>query len=270
MTEGKNWTTLDAIVEYVINREGYASTRHGQLLLMAQEGYKELFRQVLDESRVVFLCQPNAGLKYVELPEDYDSYQAVGVAVKDNRGSVKILTLSYDPHLINTTAKMTTVCDCDATGCLADDIKSVASGSTIYDTSYYFGYGFRNGQYVGEYFGTGGGQSYMGSYRVDRSQNKIWLSSDVKSTQEIALKYTPTALPMVGGLTKIPDYAKMPLVNYVMWQSLPQSRTPMGKLDLLERNWEESKDIVGKIENGMTVSELKDAIYAQMTFTLQR
>jgi hypothetical protein len=98
---------------------------------------------------------------------------------------------------------------------LEDEI--VGQKSLIPNYGYYFAMHFRNGQYVGEMYGLGGGFN-AAYFRIDWERRQIAFDSEVPS-DEIILEYKSSGIDPSGG-TIVPRKTVAALIAYIHWQRI--------------------------------------------------
>lgn len=268
-------TTLDIVVDKVISRDQLSNREYARLFDLAVDGYKEIFRRVLPDYKTVFLHWDDTDRRFIKFPQDYDSYLIVGIAVTMPSGNRSILTLSRNDYLL---FDEPVVCDCTCSGnqvveavTIDNNITLLQQGLCPFGEQWYFGAGFRDGQYVGEYYGLGGGQSFAGSFTVDNINKRFVFGTDVPTDQEIVLRYTPTAVNYDGQSIKgIPDMAEAALIRYVQWARLNLRNSGRGDRDEAEYRYRDERNNLSVQINKMTESEVMDAVFEGLTFSISR
>jgi len=270
-----NTIDIDVIVNKVIVRDQLSDGDYPRLLDIALDGYKQVFRKVLPNYKTLLLTWDDDSRRMIKYPKDYSKYLIVGVPFLMPNGNMSILTLSRNDDMY---FDKPVVCDCTCennltvTSSVDSTLDLLETGQTPFTDSFYFGRTYRDGQYVGEMYGLGGGQSYMGSFTPDDANQCFWFGSDVPvNNGGIVLRYKPLAIDYDGQTVKgIPEAAEETLIAWTQWKRLNIRNSGMGERDKAEYRYIAERDDLNNHTNGMTSSEILDAYFEGLTFGIAR
>lgn len=267
-------TTIDIIVDKVINREQLGDRQFPRLFDIALDGYKQIFRRALPNYKTLFLHWDDPVRRFIKYPQDYDKYMMVGVAVRMPSGNVSILTLSRNDYLCFD-KPLDCVCDCENNETVTRGVDRTMAvmqdGFTPFNNMYSYGAGFRDGQYIGELYGFGGGQSYMGSFTEDPTNQRFVFGADVPTDTQIVLRYRPAAVTYDGqSVTGVPDMAEEALIAWVQWKRLNQINSSINERDAAEYRYNEELNRLNIYMNAMEDSEIMDLVFEGLTFSISR
>jgi len=245
--------TIDYVVHSIQNSlDDMGTTNYRRYLQFAIDAYHELNLYVLPQSKTVFLDVDANGS--APFPSDYLYYYAIGVCM-DNQ----IWNLTLDPSMCKE-------------GTPSPDINDVANGSAnadIYLFQYYYGGVFRNGQFVGELYGCGGGYNKHGYYNIDKKNRRIEFSSIVPG-KPIVMSYKASGVDCNGGVI-IPLEAVAPIREYVLWRMIENnSQVPSSEKERKRRLYYIAYDRLQFFINSVTKDEFLDSKYRTLKQTPKR
>jgi len=188
--------------------DDYTTHRQQKYLQYAIMGYRELKLRANNNVAVAYLT-PNAVMNAV-LPKDFAYYTKVGINVGG-----QIITLSVNKDIVVEDRYD----DCGnpySSALQAAEACSVEDIAGRYNGGYYYAPHYRNGQFVGEMYGVGGGFNDMGYFKINTDLNLIQFSREVPRV-EIILEYASDASSVNGG-TLIPTIIADTIRNFIHWQ----------------------------------------------------
>ena len=248
---------LDYCVNTVLSElNDYSTTNYQKYLQLAIRGFRQLNLMTLPNIKVEYLTV-NTDNNTVDLPYDFVDYTKVGVC----RGG-QIVTLSLNESMCMPRKN----CKCGGTlSSILNSVDSVTDTSlqgfySVYGNSgYFFASHFRNGQYVGEMYGMGGGfnESY---FRIDKQRHQIAFS-DVLNGAEIVLEYISSGIERDGSAI-IPVQAVEVIIAYIHWQRIYHNPlVPMNEKQEKKQNYIEEETMLRHFEFAPTVTEIMDTFY---------
>jgi len=185
------------------------------------------------------------------LPDDYVNYLAIGVIVGDH-----IVTLTLDSKLKFNLGD----CKPDAMTDIVQQVGTNPNALGIYGYGYYFGQMWRDGQFVGEMYGIGGGYNSNGYYRLNEGEGFIQLGS-VVAGQEIVLEYKATGYGCDGNVS-IPYGAIDAIVSFIHWQIVEFDRAEPMNNKIRKKQLHDQDYIAARaFFNRTHISEFLDAKY---------
>lgn len=205
------YVNLNYVVNSVLmDMDEYTTSKRKKILQYAIFGMTELNIFVLPSVEVAYLKQNDDFT--VDLPDDYMDYIKVAVEVGDGDQS-RIVTLTLNNTLPLPNVDKLKICP---NSCV-DEPTLTLNGTDYFvpGFGYYFAQHYRNGQYVGEMFGLGGGIGLM-QYRIDIKNRQI-IFDQLFPGGEIVLEYKSTGIK-TDGTTTIPRQAVAALRSYIKWQ----------------------------------------------------
>lgn len=255
------YKNLDYCVNTVLAElNDYSTTNYQKYLQLAIRGYRQLRLFTLPSIKVEYLTV-NTDNNTVDLPYDFVDYTKVGLC----RGGT-VVTLSLNESLCLPRA----TCKC------GDSLSSVLNSTGTPDESilqnffsvqgsafnygYFFASHFRNGQYVGEMYGMGGGfnEAY---FRIDKQRHQIAFSDAIQGG-EIVLEYISNGIEADGSAV-IPVQAVETVIAYIHWQRLWHNpKVPMNEKILKKENYIEEETMLRHFEFAPTIDEIMDTFYA--------
>ena len=248
----RGYVNLDYVVQSVMVSLKQSSFHNYQRLLhFTAEGFTELNMFTMNNIKVAYL-PVNSNLT-VDLPEDFISYVKIGIEIGG-----RVWTLGLDSNIAlprkvdkcgNTLAQVIS-CSNDS------DISSVSPlGGFLFAAHY------RNGNYVGELYGMGGGFN-VAYYTLDMERRQIVLTSDVPQS-EIILEYRSSGV-MADGSSVVPRQAVKALKAYVLWQLIENDpRVPMNLKQRNEQQYYIAYDKLKFFEDHFTMEEYLDHTYSE-------
>ncbi|HAE14371.1 MAG TPA: hypothetical protein DCG24_09065 [Bacteroidetes bacterium] len=255
---------LDAVILKVINLEGLDLSHYANLMIIAETGYKAMFRNHIPEfiSEYVNVAEPLSA-RIINFPRSLQTFLKIGVVVTFN-GTSKVLTLARDEHihLPNDTDIENLTCDCEEASTIAGVINQIEDGLIpLSQYARYYG-AFRGGQYVGEMFGYEGGRSSAGGFRIDYNNRRVVISSDAPTDRDYLICFKPNPF-YKGPDTIIPEYAVEALMAYIRYNRLNQRNSTPGYRYEMENKWiTEQKNMKNFIHlNGVTADDIMGMFY---------
>lgn len=250
---------LDYVVSLVqMDLQDYSSNSYQRLLQYSIMGYRELHWLVMPGVKVAYLM-PNDAL-VADLPPDFEYYTKIGVNIG---GQVWTLTVNNDMVLSRRTD-----------GCGDEVVENGTPELTAIENQdgtsfWYFAPHFRNGQFVGEMYGLGGGFNELGYFKIDETKNRIQFQSVVPKN-EIILEYKSNGAEN-SGATVLPTTAVAAVRAYIHWQLAEFDRTfaPSEKERRRQLYFNEFEK-VKFIQFVFTKDEYLDECYANIHMTVKR
>lgn len=218
---------------------------------------KDLFLYVIphsEELSVTSRVLPIGSNYMIELPDDFIYEVKVGVC---SNGRIAVLGLSDD--LCGTSNNQNCPCT-EAT----QEINDICSGTCTGDM-YTFYNTWRNGGYLGELYGLKGGQNCLGYYKIDRTNNRIILSSELPG-REIILEYK--ADPTLNGIGLVPSEAELAIREFVLWRLKINSQPNVARVHREEYITEYNK--LKKLYSSISAQDWRDIFLRATTSTIQR
>lgn len=235
-----------------LDREDYSSSSTQKYLQYAIWAYKYLLKFSVAQSVDVFYGTPNA-VGIIQLPDDFEYYTKVAIQLG---GRYVTLTLNPDLPWNNRT-----------NGC-GDDVNDnlygeIPSTTALLDAAYStYGYGytfaphFRNGNYVGEMYGIGGGISPAGTFNIDYKLSQIQLSNIPLAP--IVVEYVSN---QVSGATLISDVSADLIVWYIHKRLASLGDVPEVKYRRICANFNDALDKFKMMQTLPTMDEYLDGCY---------
>lgn len=243
------YVNLDYVVKSVCNSlKEYSTHNWKHYLQLAAEGFSEINLFAVNNVKVVYLTVNSNGT--VDLPDDFVTMSKIGVLING-----KVWTLTYNREI----ALPRRVDECGRT--VAEVVNcSTAPDRDFFPTwGFYFANHFRNGQYVGEMFGLGGGfnEAY---YRFDMERRQISLSSEIPQG-EVILEYQSSGI-RADGCTVIRREVVPALREYVLWKRIEyRDDVPMNTKMRREEQYYIQYDLVKFLSDSFTMEEYLDNCY---------
>lgn len=261
--------SFDDIVKKARGRFELGPEHHVRLLEMAVDGYKVIFRSALPIKRTLLTYMDDIVRRTVMFPSDMDDWFKVGMRVNNGVGNT-LLTLSRNRNLIPEPATSSCACDCEPATTVEGVLTQIESGVVPYTDMFSFGTGWRDGQYVGEFYGMGGGLSIAGSFNVDYENNRFIFGTDVPTDREIGIQYRPSALEIDGQKTKVPDVALEAMIAWLNWKKKNDRNSSQSAMDAAGYAFDgELKDLHKKIHK-IRKEEFLDLLYENLYFGVKR
>ena len=198
-------------INYVVNLVrldlGDTSTyRMQKILQYSLLGLRELQLKALPNVEVMY-STPNAA-NIIPMPINFERYVKIGI----NLGG-RVYTLSLNPDMpLSRKVECGTEVEEALEACACGNLENVSPAG--------YGYNFvphyRAGQYVGEFYGQGGGINDNGYFRLDYVRRQIQFQRLPRT--EMYIEYVASG--EMDGSTLIPDLAVAPIRAYVHWQML--------------------------------------------------
>jgi hypothetical protein len=184
MSVDSGYSTLhDVVMKVQSDLKDYGTTNYQRYLDFAMNAYDELVQNVIPQIKTVYLdIEKNF---VVPFPDDYLHYTAIGIVCAG-----RIITLTLDDSIA-----LDRRSDCPVS--LDDLVTAPQDFINTVPYSYVFSTAFRNGQYVGEQFGIGGGWNRNGYYKVNASLRRFEFMNTIPS-REIILEYVATGIDCNG------------------------------------------------------------------------
>lgn len=264
MAQGKNtsgFVNLDYVVRNaLIDMNDFSMENYKRFLQWAVRGFTDLNLFVVENIRVEYLKLSSA--KTATLPSDFIDYTKIGMEIN---GQIWTFTLNDKMVLPRKTD------DCGETlptNTQTLDDKVTGQASLVPNFGYYFAMHFRNGQYVGEMYGLGGGFNNA-YFRIDHERNQIAFDSEIP-TDEIILEYKSSGIS-ASGETLIPRKAVPALIAYVHWQRIENNdKVAESKKERKRQLYITEYERLQHLENLFTIDEYLDATYSVVTSSMRR
>lgn len=247
----KGYSNLDAIVRSVmVDLKDYTFHNYRPLLHIAAQGFTELNMFVINNVKTVRL--PVNENFTVDLPDDYIDYTKIGIVING-----KVWTLGYNKEI----AMPREVDECGETiasliNCSADSPENSSQWG------FYFSSHFRNGRYVGEIYGMGGGFNFA-YYNIDPEKRQIVLTDGVPKGF-IYLEYLSSGVSAEGSTT-VPRQAVQAVKEYTHWKNVEYDfkNVPMNERKNREAQYYIQFEMLADFENTFTLEEYLDHTYQE-------
>jgi len=253
------YVNLDYVVKTVMtDLDEYSMHNYEKYIRLAARGFTDLNMFTLNNIKVAYL-PINQDNFTVNLPNDFVDYTKIGININGNIWTLTLNERMVLPRKVDDCGKTIS----EASNCTID------SNSYQYGSGFYFADHYRNGQYVGEMYGLGGGLN-IGYYRLDLERRQIALSNAVGGYDEILLEYMSNGIA-ADGSTVVPRQAVQALVEYVHWKRVEYNErvninTKRLRQDAYEREYEKLKFF----EDLFTMDEYLDHTYSHYQSTPKR
>lgn len=262
------YISLDDVVNDVISEQQLDARDKLRLLGLAARGFYYISKNASSEVKTVVLSWTNTDLRFIDYPIDYAEWRKVGVMVPRAGGGCVVMTLSVNNNLKLPQQPdiVAAQCDCDDTNTCGGNAALIGQGYNPYDYFTVFRNTVRGGQYVGELYGYGGGESSWGSFRDDKANDRFVFSSEVNTSKGIVLEYKANLLANKSR-TVIPWNMREPLISWITWKGLNKRNSNYTEREEAKNNfWDAYNDYYNQ-ETAMTKDEIKDKLYRSLNFT---
>lgn len=156
--------------------------RYQQYLQWAINSFNELRYKVLRGIEVEYIKLNKNGI--AKLPPDYHDYRKVGVIIN---GVVLNLSINKDITKYVENPNKEIPCPEDITTAISQMNYGINVGDILYGRTPYEGH-YRNGMFVGEMYGYGGGYNDAGYFQIDKQRGLIQVNS-IRNDAEFVLEY---------------------------------------------------------------------------------
>ena len=260
------YTTIEDIIQHVIGEEALDARSAGRLVPMAVRGWNVINREATNDVITRILEFDNANVRVIDYPFDYDYYTKLGIIVTAQNGTKKVMTLSLNRYMYKPTDGDITQAQCTcANGTLQEDMQNISFGAMPYNYFTVFQNSWRGGQYVGELFGIGGGESAAGSFTPDDQNARFVFSNDIPTTAKIVLEYKQVATAN-GSNTRIPIFATEAMIAWVKWKMLNRMNSGIGERREAQLRYEEEVYKLYEQQESLTKSEILDELYESQAY----
>lgn len=245
------YTNLDTVVKSVnVSLKRHTMHDYRRLLQFAAEGFSSINLFVTEQVKVEYLTvKPNLT---VDLPDDFIYYSKIGILIN---GKVYILSMNEDIALPRKTD------ECGLTLSSLTECSPTEESGFFPTWGYYFANHFRNGQYVGEMFGIGGGFNDA-HYKIDWGRRQIVLNSLI-AVDEIILEYKSSGIS-ADGCTVIPRETLPALREYVHWKRVEYNpKVAMNDKKNREKQYYIEYEKLNFLETSFTMQEYLDHTYSE-------
>lgn len=233
-----------------------STLKYQKYLQFAYRGFRDLNLFVMHNIKTVYLDMNDA--LAAKLPPDFVKYRAIGLIVNN-----RIYTLTLDERL----AMNRKTDDCGEP--ITDLTKLNAAGITTGQTGYYFYPHFRNGLYVGEAFGEGGGHNPQGYFKLDLERGQIQFNS-VLPKAEIIMEYKSNGLEEDGSAI-VPEECVEAIIQWIFWKRVEHNKQVSDStISEEERKYKMWYNKAKKYLNSFTASELRDMLWSSNKLTAKR
>lgn len=235
--------TLKDIVDDVLVEAGtYDESEYLRYLKVAIRGFTRLNILHIADIKVAYL--PISDINTVSLPSDYVSYSKIGININ---GDIWTLGLNDKMAFART----------ESCGLRINELANVTDTNTYFDSRIFFSNHYRDGTYVTNLFGLGGGLN-TAYYRIDKEYGVIQLQGSVPQS-EIVLEYVSNGISE-NGSTIVPIQAREAMIAWVQWKTTPRDQN--NKRLAAKNEYLEEVEELRSFESIPTLDELMDAIYA--------
>jgi len=198
----------------------------------------------------------------IDFPDDYIDYVVIGVCLNGH-----IWTLTRNDSLCLYRGEDCPVELSEAMQLSQDQTQEQLS--LLVPFGYYFGGGFRGGQYVGELYSLGGGWNGKGYYRIDTEKRRIAFSKVAPGT-EIILEYSATGINCDGSM-EVPFQAVPAIIAYIHWKRIEYNdKYPSHEKERKRREYIVQFQALKHYNLMFTVDEYLDAKYRTIKMTPKR
>lgn len=240
-------------IAYVVNlvrmdRDEGNMINYQKYLQYAILAYRELKFKVIRNVKVLYATPNDAGI--IPYPSDFEFYVKIGI--QTNCG---VYNLSINPNL-----PLTRKTECGAD--VSSLVETCSCSEDVWDSiNYGFNYmpHWRNGQYVGEMYGRGGGENLLGYFRLDDDYRQFQLSG-VPQT-ELYIEYVSDGSDITDA-TIIPTSSVQTIRAYIHWQieEFDKKATAISR-QLRKAQYLSDKSDFGIIQNFDGIQAIMDALY---------
>jgi len=246
-----------------MHADDYTTHRKQKYLQLAILMYRELKFRAHTNVEVAYIT-PNAVMNS-PLPKNFGYWTKVGI---NYGGTILNLSVNQDLVIENRFDECGDEFSSALAGITSGEI-AIDSLGERYEGGYYYAPHWRNGQFVGEMYGVGGGYNGLGYFKVNPELNLIQFSPEVPRT-EIVLEYASDGSD-VNGSTLIPTIAVNTIVDGIFWLLAKHDN----KLSLAEKNdkWGNYNGEFQKYKELIftpTIEEYTDAMYSTYKSTVKR
>lgn len=242
----KNLNYVASLVQ--LDLEDFTTHRRTKILQYCIDCYKAVLNYKVNANVNVAYLTPN-DVNNAPWPLDYEYYTKIGM----NIGG-QIVTLTLNPDI-----PLSRKYDCGVEALDKATINWNAFNPNAYgDIGFDFAPHYRNGQFVGEMYGIGGGFNELGYFRVDKKMKQFQFFNVPKT--EIILEYVGD--DKVNGGTLIPYMDVASIRTYVHWQLLEHKMgIPQSEKD--RKFWTHNSELAKrvKLEFAPTMSDFLDVCY---------
>ena len=241
----------------LLDLDSYTTALKKKVTQYAILGFQNLNLYVMPQVKVAYL---NQNENYtVDLPNDFIDYLKIGI---DACG--KIVTFSLNESLVTPRAGCLKACGCETKKtCKHSDSETfglLGSSFFLSNDGYYFAEHFRNGQYVGEMFGFGGGVG-IAEFRIDEANRQIAIDRFLPN-KEIILEYLSSGISKDGSTT-VPREAVEVIRAYIHWQMIwYNDRVPAVHKQQKQQQYYVEYNKLQKLESSFTMDEYLDNKYS--------
>jgi len=159
----------------------------------------------------------------VDLPNDYLQYTRV--AICDKNGNLRSLGINNNFCLNQKT-----------NDCGDPQSKDIKIGGMSYSPNMFFN-NYRNGEVIGKFFGLGGGNNAVGSFRIDRDRNQILLGALGRDYSHIVLEYI-SDIDSVNDDYEVHPYIVEAVKDYITWKMYAfNPKMMLGDKQLFEKSY---------------------------------
>jgi len=257
-------------INYVVNLvlldlDNHTTSLRKKITQYAILGYQNLNMYIMPQIKVAYLKQNDNFT--VNLPNDFIDYLKIGI---NHNGTV--ITLSMNDNMAFPRADCLEECGCETPKTNSDDVSKTVSilGSKYIDPGYgyYFAEHYRNGQYVGEMYGMGGGVSFA-QFRVDDANRQIAIDKFLPN-KEIILEYKSSGISQDGS-TVVPRESVEALRAYIHWQlSWYSTKIPAVQKQQFQQQYYVEYNKLQRFKSSFTMDEYLDNKYSVSTRTVKR
>ena len=171
----------------LMDRDDWTTHQKKKIFQYAVIGFTQLSLYAINNVKVAYLKL--SAINTVDLPDDYIDVSKIGM---EFGGQIVTLTRRDNMPLPRETD------DCGNELGVPSALAQEPDGSIYGYNGYYFATHWRNGQYVGELYGTEGGRNF-GYYRIDLERRQIVFNHEIgQITKPIILEYLSSGVEACG------------------------------------------------------------------------
>ncbi|MEE9337998.1 MAG: hypothetical protein V3U87_07965 [Methylococcaceae bacterium] len=250
-------------INYIVNLvlldlDSYTTSLRKKVTQYAILGYQNLNLYLMPQIKVAYLKQ-NENFT-VDLPNDYIYYTKIGIEVCG-----RVVTFSLNENISHERADCLKECCCDPepscdSGQSVETISVLGSDYFVPGDGYFFAEHYRNGQYVGEMYGMGGGVS-VAEFRIDEANRQIAISRFFPN-KEVILEYKSSGVSEDGS-TVVPREVVEALRAYIHWQlGWYNDRIPAVHKEQKQKQYYIEYNKLHKLKASFTMDEYLDNKYS--------
>lgn len=189
---------------------------------------------------------PISNLNTVEMPHDYVVYNKVGVHFKGQLWTLTVNERLLPPKPTRSSCGITTTEAAEGTG-----------SSEINERWLFLPHYNKEGVFVGQMYGLGGGWNSQGYFKEDKI-NRRFIVDGVR-TNEIILEYLSNEVSLD---TLVPEHLVEPIIAYMKYLFELNSPMPVAsRIQIANAHYDSQIKLARMVENPVRIDEYLDALY---------